>query len=57
MSDLSDEVTVLERIAVAIERLASVHERDEVRRAVRGLVKIQAEHPEEPVRRPLRVVR
>ena len=57
MSDLFDAVTVLERIAIGIERLVALHERAEVRRAVRGLLKIQANHPKEPARPPLRVVR
>ena len=47
----------LDRIADALERLADEAERAEVRRAARGLLKLQADHPEEPERRPLRVVR
>ena len=64
MSDLADAVTVLERIAEAIERnaagiegLLSIQERDEVRRAVKGLLKLRAKYPVEPERAPLRVVK
>ena len=64
MSDLADAVTVLERIAEAIERnasgierLADEAERAEVRRAAKGLLKLQADYPQETERRPLRLVR
>ncbi len=58
MSDLFDAVTVLERIAAALERLAALLERDEVRRAVHGLIRLQRKYSQEEVRvRPLRVVR
>ena len=49
---------VLERIAAALERLVALQERDEVRRAVRGLIRLQRKYSQEEVRvRPLRVVR
>jgi len=64
VSDLADAVTVLERIAEAIERnasgierLADEAERAEVRRAAKGLLKLQADYPQETERRPLRLVR
>ncbi len=53
----SQSPDVLERIAAALERLVALQERDEVRRAVKGLLKLRAEYPEEPERPPLRVVR
>ncbi len=53
----SQSPDALERIAAALERIASLQERDEVRRAVKGLLKLRAEYPEEPERPPLRVVR
>ena len=46
----------LERVAAALERLAALQERDEIRQAVKGLLKLRAEYPEEPVRPALRVV-
>ena len=57
MSDLFDAVTVLTRIADALEGLVALQERDEVRRAVKGLLKLRAKYAEEPARPPLRVVR
>ena len=50
-------VEALESIAAGIERLASLEERDEIRRAVRGLLKLCAKYSEEPETPPLRVVR
>ena len=47
----------LERIADALERQVAIQEREEARRAVRGLLRLRAKYPEEPERRPLRVVR
>ena len=59
MSDLFDAVTVLERYVDAFERYVALQERAEVRRAVRGLIRLQRKHSQEEVRRagPLRVVR
>ena len=47
----------IERIADALERQVALQERDEVRRAVKGLLKLRVKYPEEPERTPLRVVR
>ena len=47
----------LDRIADALERLADEAERAEVRRAAKGLLKLQTNHAVEPERRPLRVVK
>jgi len=47
----------LDRIADALERLADEAERAEVRRAAKGLLKLQADYTEETERRPLRLVR
>ena len=58
MSDLFDAVTVLERIAAALERQVALQERDELRRSVRGLIRLQRKYGREEVRaRRLRVVR
>ncbi len=46
-----------ERNAAGIERLADEAERAEVRRAAKGLLKLQADYPQETERRPLRLVR
>ena len=46
-----------ERAADGIQRLAAESERAEVRRAAKGLLKLQANHAVEPERRPLRVVK
>ena len=53
----SQSPDVLERIAAALERVVALQERDEVRRAVKGLLKLQAKYPKEPERPALRVVR
>lgn len=54
----SRSTDVMERIAAAIERLAARQEREELRRAVRGLIRLQRKYSQEEVRvRPLRVVR
>ena len=54
MSDLSDAI---EHLAASIEDLVALGERDEVRQAVKALVKLQAKYAEELARPPLRVVR
>ena len=57
MSTLFDAVTVLEGIADALDRIAALQERDEVRRAFKRLLRLRAKYPEEPESPPLRVVR
>ena len=65
MSDLSDAVKAIEslteavaRAADGIEGLRAIQERDEARRAGRGLFELAAKYTEEePERTPLRVVR
>ncbi len=57
-SDRLGEPAAFDRIAEALERLAALQERAELRRAVRGLIRLQRKYGQEEVRvRPLRVVR
>ncbi len=56
-SDRLGEPDVIRRYVDAFERYVALQERDEVRRAVKGLLKLRVKYPEEPERTPLRVVR
>ena len=57
-SDRLGESDVIRRYVDAFERYVALQERDELRRSVRGLIRLQRKYSQEEVRvRPLRVVR
>ena len=56
-SDRLGESDVIRRYVDAFERYVALQERDEVRRAVKGLLRLRAKYPEELEQHPLRVVR
>ncbi len=57
-SDRLGESDVIRRYVDAFERYVALQERAELRRSVRGLIRLQRKYSQEEVRvRPLRVVR